>query len=115
MIRPHPPDEAEDVAPAARPPRWHSSCMIPCIPNAHRIMKRKHAIPRAATLLALALTLHCAPNAAAEKLSVEKDTLKLGFIKLTDCAPLVIAKEKGFFEDEGLQVEVIAQSNWKRR
>lgn len=51
--------------------------------------------------------------AHAEKLAVEKDSLKLGFIKLTDCAPIVIAKEKGFFEDEGLQVEVIAQSNWK--
>ncbi len=50
---------------------------------------------------------------SAEKLAVEKDELKLGFIKLTDCAPIVIAKEKGFFDDEGLSVEVIAQSNWK--
>ncbi|MBB5350726.1 nitrate/nitrite transport system substrate-binding protein [Haloferula luteola] len=49
----------------------------------------------------------------ADPLAVEKSELKLGFIKLTDCAPIVIAKEKGFFEDEGLQVEVIAQSNWK--
>jgi nitrate/nitrite transport system substrate-binding protein len=46
-------------------------------------------------------------------LSLEKDSLKFGFIKLTDCAPIVIAKEKGFFENEGLQVEVIAQPNWK--
>ena len=29
------------------------------------------------------------------------------------CAPIVIAKEKGFFEDEGLQVDVEAQPNWK--
>lgn len=43
----------------------------------------------------------------------EKVNLKLGFIKLTDCAPLVIAKEKGFFADEGLQVDVEAQPNWK--
>ncbi len=48
-----------------------------------------------------------------EPLDVEKDALRLGFIKLTDCAPIVIAKEKGFFEDEGLQVKVIAQPNWK--
>lgn len=48
-----------------------------------------------------------------EPLDVEKDALRLGFIKLTDCAPIVIAKEKGFFEDEGLQVEVVAQPNWK--
>ena len=54
-----------------------------------------------------------APPNGREPLDVEKDTLKFGFIKLTDCAPLVIAKEKGFFADEGLQVEVIAQPNWK--
>ena len=46
-------------------------------------------------------------------LNLEKDELKFGFIKLTDCAPIVIAREKGFFEAEGLQVEVIAQPNWK--
>ncbi|MGB0370469.1 MAG: CmpA/NrtA family ABC transporter substrate-binding protein [Opitutales bacterium] len=51
---------------------------------------------------------------SAELLDLEKDELKFGFIKLTDCAPIVIAKEKGFFEDEGLQVEVIAQPNWKQ-
>jgi len=49
-----------------------------------------------------------------EALDVEKDELKFGFIKLTDCAPLAIAKEKGFFEEEGLSVEVIAQPNWKQ-
>jgi nitrate/nitrite transport system substrate-binding protein len=43
----------------------------------------------------------------------EKDELKLGFIKLTDCAPLVIAKEQGFFEDEDLYVTLEAQANWK--
>ncbi|BAM04199.1 putative nitrate ABC transporter substrate binding protein [Phycisphaera mikurensis NBRC 102666] len=48
-----------------------------------------------------------------EMLDIEKDELKFGFIKLTDCAPIVIAKEKGYFEDEGLFVEVTAQPNWK--
>lgn len=53
-------------------------------------------------------------NAAqTELLPVEKDNLKLGFIKLTDCAPLVIAKEKGFFLEEGLNVALEAQANWK--
>lgn len=54
------------------------------------------------------------PSAAtAVILDVEKSDLKFGFIKLTDCAPLVIAKENGYFEDEGLNVEIEAQSNWK--
>ncbi|AEG31550.1 CmpA/NrtA family ABC transporter substrate-binding protein [Thiomicrospira cyclica] len=43
----------------------------------------------------------------------EKEELKLGFIKLTDMAPLAIAYEKGFFEDEGLYVTLEAQANWR--
>jgi len=50
------------------------------------------------------------PAYAAE---LEKDELTLGFIKLTDCVPLIIAKEKGFFEEEGLYVTLEAQANWK--
>jgi nitrate/nitrite transport system substrate-binding protein len=50
---------------------------------------------------------------AAKPLPVEKEQLKLGFIKLTDMAPLAIAYEKGYFEDEGLFVTLEAQSNWK--
>lgn len=45
--------------------------------------------------------------------ALEKPSLRLGIIKLTDCAPIVIAHEKGFFDQEGLSVEVIAQPNWK--
>jgi nitrate/nitrite transport system substrate-binding protein len=47
------------------------------------------------------------------QLAIEKPQLTFGFIKLTDMAPLAIAKEKGFFEDEGLFVTLQAQSNWK--
>ncbi|MGO4853069.1 CmpA/NrtA family ABC transporter substrate-binding protein [Phaeovulum sp. W22_SRMD_FR3] len=68
------------------------------------------------TALLLATTLLSAPLAGAaraEMLDVEKDELTLGFIKLTDMAPLAIAKEKGFFEDEGLYVTLEPQANWK--
>lgn len=47
------------------------------------------------------------------QLEIEKPQLTFGFIKLTDMAPLAIAKELGYFEDEGLFVTVEAQSNWK--
>ncbi|MBU2865243.1 ABC transporter substrate-binding protein [Reinekea forsetii] len=43
----------------------------------------------------------------------EKEDLTFGFIKLTDMAPLAIAYEKGYFEDEGLYVTLEAQANWK--
>ncbi len=51
--------------------------------------------------------------ARAEPLPLERDELTLGFIKLTDMAPLAIAYEKHFFEDEGLYVRLEAQANWK--
>jgi len=44
---------------------------------------------------------------------IEKPSLKFGFIKLTDMAPLAIAKEKGFFAEEGLNVQLEPQANWK--
>jgi nitrate/nitrite transport system substrate-binding protein len=44
---------------------------------------------------------------------IEKPQLRLGFIKLTDMAPLAIAYEKGYFEDEGLFVTLEPQANWK--
>ena len=43
----------------------------------------------------------------------EKEELTFGFIKLTDMAPIAIAYEKGYFEDEGLYVTIEAQANWK--
>ncbi|HVS22198.1 MAG TPA: ABC transporter substrate-binding protein, partial [Gammaproteobacteria bacterium] len=37
----------------------------------------------------------------------------LGFIALTDAAPLIVAKEKGFFAKHGLpDVEVVKQASW---
>ncbi len=52
-------------------------------------------------------------SAVAELGEPEKEDLKFGFIKLTDMAPLAIAYEKGYFEDEGLYVSLEAQANWK--
>lgn len=50
---------------------------------------------------------------AAPTLDIEKPQLTFGFIKLTDMAPLAIAKELGYFEEEGLYVTIEAQANWK--
>ena len=62
----------------------------------------------AVTVIATALSPVTAPAA-----NLEKTDLKFGFIKLTDCVPIIIAKEMNYFEDEGLYVTVEAQSNWK--
>lgn len=61
----------------------------------------------------LLMTALFASPAMAEMSKLEKDELKFGFIKLTDMAPLAVAYEQGFFEDEGLFVTLEAQANWK--
>ncbi|MEQ6885404.1 ABC transporter substrate-binding protein [Salicola sp. Rm-C-2C1-2] len=63
--------------------------------------------------LALAALLSALPAGAEEIGPAEQPDLKLGFIKLTEMAPLAIAKEKNFFFDEGLFVDLEAQSNWR--
>jgi nitrate/nitrite transport system substrate-binding protein len=74
-------------------------------------MKRTTVLKKLAQGVALALGMTSALAVSAAEL--EKEELKLGFIKLTDMAPLAIAYEKGFFEDEGLFVTLEAQANWK--
>jgi len=71
---------------------------------------------RTVTALLLASTSLVSSAALAQEtvwLDVEKDELTFGFIKLTDMAPLAIAYENGYFEDEGLFVTLEAQANWK--
>jgi len=64
-------------------------------------------------VVAVGLTSMTAMAAETEMLDVEKDELTFGFIKLTDMAPLAVAYENGYFEDEGLYVTLEPQANWK--
>ena len=85
----------------------------------------KSTFVKVTALATLLLTISCGGKDSKKKeetkatpevsasLEIEKPQLTFGFIKLTDMAPLAIAKEKGFFEEEGLFVSVEAQSNWK--
>jgi nitrate/nitrite transport system substrate-binding protein len=68
----------------------------------------KKTLPTFLTAVSLMAT-----SAYAQTLDLEKDELKFGFIKLTDMAPLAVAYENGYFEDEGLFVTLEAQANWK--
>lgn len=51
-------------------------------------------------------------KAIANKLEVKRP-LKFGMIKLTDCAPIVVAKELGYFAAEGIAADIIVQPNWQ--
>ncbi len=74
------------------------------------VPRRHSRLGWATALLVAAMALN---TSHAETLEPEKEELKFGFIKLTDMAPIAIAYEKGYFEDEGLYVTVEPQANWK--
>src|SRR6478609_2871523 len=42
----------------------------------------------------------------------EKEVIRLGFIPLTDCAPIIMAKELGLFAKYGVNVEVSKEASW---
>jgi len=75
----------------------------------------RRKIVKALAAASIAVTAGLLPfsSAMAAPGELEKEDLKFGFIKLTDMAPLAIAYEKGFFEEEGLYVTLEAQANWK--
>ncbi len=62
------------------------------------------------TLLLLIITSFMACGGGEKKAA--DNVIKLGFIPLTDCAPLVIAKEKGFFDKAGVNVELSKEASW---
>src|SRR5690606_23187873 len=76
-------------------------------------MRVRASIPRPGAKLRPCCFAVLALHAAASSAELEKDELRLGFIKLTDMAPLAIAYENGYFEDEGLFVTLEPQANWK--
>lgn len=75
---------------------------------------RRHFLKKTAMAVTTAIALSTGAVSSAYALGdPEKEDLKFGFIKLTDMAPLAIAYENGYFEDEGLYVQLEAQANWK--
>ena len=81
----------------------------------HPAQTQGSAILRLCAYASLTTLISISTLNAAETLplDVEKDELKLGFIKLTDMAPLAVAYENSYFEDEGLFVTLEPQANWK--
>lgn len=43
---------------------------------------------------------------------LETRTVRLGVIPLTDCAPVAVAREKGFFAKYGVDVEIVREPSW---
>lgn len=82
--------------------------------NTGMTISRRHILKiGSAAALASAARLAFPSGAFAASTGPEVTGIKLGFIALTDAAPLIIAKEKGFFKKHGMaDVEVLKQASW---
>jgi nitrate/nitrite transport system substrate-binding protein len=58
------------------------------------------------------LTLLVVLSSAFTTISAQNDPVRLGFIPLTDCSPIVMAKELGLFKKYGVEVVVTKESSW---
>ncbi len=58
------------------------------------------------------LTLLLMVSAAFTTMTAQGDPVRLGFIPLTDCSPIVMAKELGLFKKYGVEVIVTKESSW---
>ncbi|MBD2102687.1 nitrate ABC transporter ATP-binding protein [Leptolyngbya sp. FACHB-261] len=58
--------------------------------------------------------LRARKQGAVARHGLEKVNLEIGFLPLTACAPLAIAKEKGFFTHHGLdEVSLVRETSWR--
>lgn len=86
-------------------------------------MKRRYFLKYSSLGVASSMITACGQNSRSNRdraqLSetnfgtLEKPVLTLGYVPAIDAAPLIIAKEKGFFSRYGLTVELRRQTNWK--
>lgn len=51
-------------------------------------------------------------SSAFTTITAQNDPVRLGFIPLTDCSPIVMAKELGLFKKYGVEVVVTKESSW---
>jgi nitrate/nitrite transport system substrate-binding protein len=78
------------------------------LPTGVEAATKKKAKTTTKTPAAAATTV--APAAAPAKKAVRK--VRLGFIALTDAAPIIMAKELGYFTERSLDVDVLKQASW---
>jgi nitrate/nitrite transport system substrate-binding protein len=72
------------------------------------------AVGKGTAMAAVASVLPIAPlqAMAQEKGALEKKDLKIGFIPITCATPLIMAHPLGFYEKQGLSVQVVKTAGW---
>ncbi|MEW6583965.1 MAG: CmpA/NrtA family ABC transporter substrate-binding protein [Actinomycetota bacterium] len=78
-------------------------------------LSRRQFIARAGALGALAIggsSILAACGSSGSASGGGGRTVKIGFIALTDSAPVIMAKELGYYAERGVEVEVLKQASW---
>jgi nitrate/nitrite transport system substrate-binding protein len=85
--------------------------VIPDVPTRRAFL---HSLGASTALAALSqfFPLKTATEAFASGGPLEKKDLKVGFIPITCATPIIMAKPMGFYEKQGLNVEVVKTAGW---
>ncbi len=91
--------------------------MHPPDPLPHPTLSRRQFLSRTAKGITAGALLSALPRGWVGSLYAANDApevteMKFGIIALTDCAPLVIAHERGFFKEFGINSTIAKQANW---
>jgi nitrate/nitrite transport system substrate-binding protein len=91
-----------------------SAVLRAVIPDAPTRRTFLHTLGGATALAALSqfFPLKTATEAFAEGGPLEKKDLKVGFIPISCATPIIMAKPMGFYEKQGLNVEVVKTAGW---
>ena len=73
-------------------------------------MKAVKMIKRILLALGIAACLFIFPSAKSKH--QEDEVIRIGYISLTDCLPIIMAKEYGYFKKYGVNVELVKEASW---
>ncbi|MEO7414248.1 MAG: CmpA/NrtA family ABC transporter substrate-binding protein [Opitutaceae bacterium] len=85
---------------------------VPTAVNRRQFLTRTAAGVGAAALWSALGTRSWAATAGAASDAPESPEVNFGIIALTDCSPIVIAHEKGFFKKYGIKATITKGANW---
>ena len=77
-----------------------------------RAVGRRSAMAAIASVLPVASLQAMAQDASGKSGALEKKDLKIGFIPITCATPLIMAHPLGFYQKQGLNVEVVKTAGW---
>jgi nitrate/nitrite transport system substrate-binding protein len=91
-----------------------AAVMRALLPHAATRRRFLRAVGSSTALAAVAslFPLAAAKEAFAQKATVEKPNLKVGFIPITCATPIIMSQPMGFYGRQGLNVEVVKTAGW---